>query len=122
MINHRLYIRVVCAVIVFAISNGIPEISGQGWIYLEDEIDLDINSVCKFKHNDSMGLCSPISSCPAAAEEYTGSRNALTTCTYKGQLVVCCMNPIDDVPAATKLAPIISSSDGVDKRISQSCE
>lgn len=81
------------AVFVILICTAISIAAAQEWVFSDTSEVLELNDVCKFRHNSSMGICLPISSCPAAASEFRQSKIHPTMCSLESKNpIVCCWN------------------------------
>lgn len=77
--------------IVIIMCNKIDRVAARDWVFSDTDEVLDLGDACKFRHNNSMGTCQSVSSCPAAVLEYRQSKIIPTMCSlYPKRLIVCC--------------------------------
>lgn len=68
-------------------------VTGQQFRYDNSDDNYTIGRACRFKHNDTAGVCRLISDCPQVYGERTQFNVAPTTCWYDRDIpVVCCLD------------------------------
>lgn len=114
---HQL-VAVVC--IIFTVANIL--VTAQIEFHDGDDEKLLEGSTCKFRHNNSLGICTRHVLCPTANWEYQVLHIAPTTCSLeRSYALVCCFSGPTNVSTFPTLPPKLISRPEAIQRTSAYC-